>query len=157
MTDDQTLVYASRRLRTAPAIGMLIALSYAVLAVLLPSPSIFLRWLLLALVCPMLAISVYQQIMLGFTSIEISAVGIAIRYWRFSTVTLEWSDVTEFYPKRLLGRDHVAFTYSPAYKAKLRQKRLAGFKVGMLPDTYGFTADALAGLLNERKMAAVGG
>jgi hypothetical protein len=78
-----------------------------------------------------------------------------IRYSRLTETSLEWSDIDEFFPERLLGRNYVAFNVSPQYREKLRRKRFSGIHKGRLPDTYGFSAEALAELLNERKASAV--
>jgi hypothetical protein len=154
---DQPVVYKSRRLIAGPTIWAFLTVCFAGLALAIPSPSSpVLRWLLLAIACLMLIVSLLLQIILGFTSIQISSKGIEICHWRFQSWSLEWSDITEFFPERLLGRNHVAFTLSPAGVEKMRSKRFAGIPKGRLPDTYGFTAEALARLLNEQRKLEVG-
>lgn len=114
-----------------------------------------LRWLLLAFACLMFVGNTLLGIMLGSTSIQVSPKGLEIRHWRLLAGSFEWSDIVEFFPERILGRDYVAFTLSSTYAERKRRSRTAAIQKGRLPDTYGFTAEALAKLLNaQRKLAA---
>jgi hypothetical protein len=154
--EGEPVVYKSRRVRVAPALGMLTAVCFGVLALAIPGDSVAaLRWILLVFACLMFAANVLLGIMLGFTSIQVSPQGLEIRHWRLRAGSYAWSDIVEFFPKRFLGRDCVAFTLSSTYAEKMRRSRTAAIHSRRLPDTYGFTAEALAKLLNAQRKSAV--
>ncbi len=156
MTDDgQPVVYKSRRLVITSTLGVLLSFCFTWMALTPPGPLAAQHPIFWALASVLFVASVFQQITLGFTSIQISTKGMVFRYWRFSRGSFEWSDIVEFFPERLLGRNYVAFTLSPAFREKLRRKRYSGIQKGMLPDTYGFTAPALAKLLNAQRKSAL--
>lgn len=154
--EGEPVVYKSRRVRMAPALGMLTAVCFGTLALAIPGDSVAaLRWILLAFACLIFAANVLLGIMLGFTSIRVSPKGLEIGHWRLPTGSYAWSEIVEFFPERILGRDCVAFTLSSTYVERMRRSRTAAIQKRRLPDTYGFTAEALAKLLNAQKKSAV--
>ncbi len=68
---------------------------------------------------------------------------------------VRWTDVDEFFAVRLGARSMVGWRYAPAYTGqpigRLLSSGLTGVEAG-LPDTYGMSAKALAGLLNEWRL-----
>ncbi len=63
-----------------------------------------------------------------------------------------WRDVAAFEPVRIYGGKYVSIIFAPTYLAapigRDVSAALTGIQ-GMLPDTYGMTAEALADLLND--------
>jgi hypothetical protein len=154
--EGKPVVYKGRRVKMAPTLGVLTAVCFGVLAMAVPDASVpALRWLLLTLACLMFVGNAILGIMLGFTSIQVSPKGLEIRHWRLLAGSFAWSDIVEFFPERLLGRDYVAFTLSSTYAEKRQRSQTAAIHRGRLPDTYGFTAEALAKLLNAQRKLAV--
>jgi len=69
--------------------------------------------------------------------------------------TFNWADVTEFGVGRVVNK-MVMFNFEPSYQRSTRLRnvnaKLTGFEAG-LPDSYGLSHEALAGLLNQYKAA----
>ena len=87
--------------------------------------------------------------------LRVSSSGIEIRsLWR--TWRFRWSDISHFYAGCIGPNKMVLFDFSLAYqRAKVSRsvsKAIAGAE-GCLPDTYGFTAEALAEHLNQWMVA----
>lgn len=63
-----------------------------------------------------------------------------------------WSDVEEFFTRSVRGHRMVCWKYAPGYRAQAGARRFAERIAGAeaaLPDTYGRSAEQLAGLLDE--------
>lgn len=87
----------------------------------------------------------------GSEYLRLTAEGFELRsLWR--THRQRWSDIAAFYAGRIARNAMVLIDYAPAYTGQRRARRfatgLAGTE-GALPDTYGYSAEALAELLNE--------
>jgi hypothetical protein len=91
------------------------------------------------------------QLLFDCSHLRVSPSGIEVRsLWR--THSYKWSDISHFFPGHISSRSMVLFDYSPAYHksrtGRAVAKTLTGAE-GALPDTYGFTAEALAEHLNQ--------
>jgi hypothetical protein len=75
----------------------------------------------------------------------------------FRRHVFSWQDIEGFGPTQVQGRPMVGFNIRPGRSIQGCLARLSHVLSGYdaaLPDTYGFTADELAALLNRRLMTA---
>jgi hypothetical protein len=76
----------------------------------------------------------------------------------FRSLQLRWTDVAGFRAGRIGLNKMVLFNYAASYTRSPKARALATALTGTeaaLPDTYGYTADDLAALLNDRRARAV--
>ena len=96
------------------------------------------------------------QLLPNASLLRISPDGILVRSL-FRSHVYGWSDVDRFSVSRI-GRNKMVVldfsqTFAKSNRARRLSKLLTGWE-GALPDTYGMSAEALAELLNECKIAA---
>jgi len=95
------------------------------------------------------------QLVPSFSFLKVSSSGIEIRsLWRCHEY--KWSDISHFYTGCVGKNKMVLIAFAPSYQqaqtARKVARALSGAE-GALPDTYGFTAEALAEYLNAWKAA----
>lgn len=70
-----------------------------------------------------------------------------------------WSDVDEFFPRRIATNVMVCWNFAPGYGGQPRGRKLSAGLTGVeaaLPDTYGMPAAELAALMNRWRVDARG-
>ena len=87
--------------------------------------------------------------------LRVSSSGIEFRsLWR--RCSYNWTDISHFFAGRIGGNKMVLYDFSPSYHEAHRTRSVSKAVTGAeaaLPDTYGFTAEALADYLNQWMVA----
>jgi hypothetical protein len=98
------------------------------------------------------------QLLPSASWLKLTDEGLQIRSLFRTAKLVRWQDVAGFFPGRMHGNAYVFFNYSLEYPKQSTARKIAGALVGaegMLPDTYGMKAEALAALLEEWRMSAL--